>query len=313
MRYSFRSGSGFNFFELSIEESSIFGGSSQNLALMFQMRGDLTYPYKATGFAIELRELRCKLAADQVGYIATATPAVLNARTTADFRDYKDFIINLEFPIDRPRLDFLERSRKNGDLQIRLDFELLADELVAMGKTTESYPSIIWGLKEHKQVYLQAPVVISRKTWLDRVLTPTGYGKVHIIEFPTVSLEACAALDQSFQALRQAEEHFKLGLYDDAAGKCRLALEPFCEPADKPDGSGKIPKLKKSWETMLGQATYTWLDSSLNAVRWATNPLHHSPTARFGRFETQMLLSVTIAVISYAAREMEAAKGTTSK
>jgi hypothetical protein len=309
MRYQFNSWMGYNFFDLTIEEGSIFCGSSHYPMLLFQMSGNLHYPFKEAGRAVQLRELRCKLAVDAGGFVATATPTFLNTRATAQFRDYSDLIINLEFPLDMARLDFLERSRKDGDLQIRLNFELMADELVTLTKPSESHSETIWGLKDHKQVHSQGVFVISRKTWIERVLTPTGYGKVHIIEFPAASLEACAALDQSFQALKQAEEHFKLGLYDDAAGKCRLALEPFFEHVNKTDGTGKKPQLKKSWETKLGQATYTWLDSSLNAVKWATNPLHHSPTARFGRFETQMLLSVTIAVISYAAREYEATKG----
>jgi hypothetical protein len=309
MRYSFNFWTGQNCFDLTIEDSSVFGSSSHYPVLLFQMRGDLHYPYKAAGYAIQLRELRCKLAVDNGDYVATATPASLTARTTADSPNCKDFQINLEFPLDPFRLDFLERSRKNGDLKIRLDFTVLADELAAIGKTTGNNAATIWGLKEHTQVYLPVPFVISQKVWLERVLEPTGYGRVHVIELPAIAIETCAALTQSFQALRQAEEHFKLGLYDDAAGKCRMALDPLCEQIDRPDGSGKMPKLKKSWETMLGQATYTWLDSSLNSVRWATNPVHHSPTARFGRFETQMLLSVTIAVISYAARELEATKG----
>jgi hypothetical protein len=309
MRYSFNSWTSQSFFDLAIEENSIFGTSSHYPVLLFQMRGDLHYPFNTAGFAAQLRELRCKLAVDNGGCVATATPTSLTARTTAEFPNHKDFIINLEFPLDPLRLDFLERSRQNDDLKIRLDFELLADELVALTKSSDNYSNTVWGLKQHHQAFLQASFVISRKVWLERVLTPTGYGKVHIIEFPAMSLQACAALDQSFQALKQAEEHFKLGLYDDAAGKCRLAIEPFWEQVDKPDGTGKKPQLRKSWETMLGQATYIWLDSSLNAVKWATNPLHHSPTARFGRFETQMLLSVTIAVISYAACEFEATKG----
>ena len=73
------------------------------------------------------------------------------------------------------------------------------------------------------------------------------------------------ALDHSFKALKQAEEKHRLGFYDDAAGKCRLAIEPFFdhEPAANHPESRKIPVPKKHWETKLGKATYDWLKARL--------------------------------------------------
>jgi hypothetical protein len=134
---------------------------------------------------------------------------------------------------------------------------------------------------------------------------PAGGFRDPARDLAAVSLEASAALPAAFAALRQAQEFHRRGLYDDAAGKCRVALEPFFEPAEIPTGEGKtkkIQRLKASWQTRLGQPTYKWLADALDAVRYAGNPNHHSPHARYGQLESQLLLAVTAAVVAYAVK-----------
>lgn len=139
----------------------------------------------------------------------------------------------------------------------------------------------------------------------EKVLPRLGYGKVMAIELPVISIESCKALEHSFKALEKAQRHFSYGMYDDAVGACRVALEQFFEPMDKGDGSGKtIPKLKKSWESQLGKASYEWLNTSISSIKDAANKPHHSANDHFDRFGAQMLLTVTTALISYAAQQV---------
>ena len=156
---------------------------------------------------------------------------------------------------------------------------------------------------------LQQGFQIPQTHWIERVLPAVGYGKVHIVEFPAAPLDACAALDHSFKALKQAEEKHRLGFYDDAAGKCRLAIEPFFdhEPIIDPTQpeSRKKPVLKKSWETKLGKATHDWLKATLGSIKEASNAPHHSPNEHYSQLDSQMILAVTTAVVAYIARTIK--------
>lgn len=108
----------------------------------------------------------------------------------------------------------------------------------------------------------------------------------------------------SFKALNQAVEAHRQGRYDDAAAKCRVALDPFFEYEERsePDGSKrKIPIVKKSWETRAGEKTYQWLNGTLGVLKAAANPSHHTPNSHFDQVESQMLIAVTAAVINYGA------------
>lgn len=74
---------------------------------------------------------------------------------------------------------------------------------------------------------------------------------------------------------------------------------------DEDDGNGgkkKVPRLKTSWETKLGRSTFAWLEGGMAALKLAANKSHHSPQAHFDQLESQMVLAITTAVISYAAR-----------
>jgi hypothetical protein len=127
-----------------------------------------------------------------------------------------------------------------------------------------------------------------------------------MIELPRVPIESCAALKDAFDALQQAQRLESQGLYDDAVGKCRVALEPFFELVEKVDPATKVktrvPILKTSWETKLGKATYDWLSASFRAIKDPANKPHHSPKSYFDQLDAQMVMNVTTALIAYAAQ-----------
>ncbi len=216
--------------------------------------------------------------------------------------------LNLEFPLDARRIEAIERQRQGGSLQFRLDMQIQVDEYGGIPAHAESQRPVLWGLRAAQLMTLQETFQIPQSDWIERVLLGIGHGKVHIVEFPATPLEACAALDHSFKALKQAEEKHRFGFYDDAAGKCRLAIEPFFDhesvDANNPE-SRKIPVLKKHWETKLGKATHDWLKATLGSIKDAANPPHHSPNEHYSQLDSQMILAVTMAVVAYIARNVK--------
>ncbi|MGA7750283.1 MAG: hypothetical protein WCA63_09060 [Gallionella sp.] len=212
--------------------------------------------------------------------------------------------LNIEIPLDVRRIEWLElkRAGKSFEAKLRINLQL---QIFGSNPHTENFP---FGLLDVLTIQGDIPFIVPDTHWRERVLPGLGYGKVMIVELPAVSLETCKALEHSYRALEKAQKQFALGQYDDTVGSCRVALDQFFEPVDKGDGSGKtIPKLKKSWESRLGEATYQWLDSSLGAIKTEANKPHHSPNNHFDRFEAQMLMMITTALISYAATQIEEA------
>jgi len=112
-------------------------------------------------------------------------------------------------------------------------------------------------------------------------------------------------MDHAFKALQQAQELHKIGLYDEAVGKCRVALDKFFEHEEKTGDDNKIrrvPILAKSWEKKLGKCTYDWLNNSLAVLKEAANKSHHSPNAHYDQFDSQMIIAITTTLVAYAAR-----------
>lgn len=307
-RHSFSSVASFNAVDFTIEENAIIGtGRAELPILAFPLTFHVTYPFKEAGFAFELRELRCRVSPNDGAYLAWTMPIpIQRARVTGEFRELKEHFIHVEIPLDRIRLATLERERKGGDLRLRLDFELFADELAEVKKIQVGYPSTVWGMKDHHCLVARVPVVIPRTVWVQNVLPQTGYGKILILELPAVPIEKCAGLKAACDALLQAQELYKQGFYHDAVGKCRLALEPFFETVEKnlPEGEKRrVPILKPSWEVRLGAATYTWLNAAFVALKKPTNKPHHlSNSPQFDQLDAQMLLAVTTAVVAYAVQ-----------
>ena len=58
---------------------------------------------------------------------------------------------------------------------------------------------------------------------------------------PAIPLSACAAFAHAFQALKQGQELHLLGLYDDAVGKCRVALETLLD-SDSSSGADGVKR-----------------------------------------------------------------------
>lgn len=207
--------------------------------------------------------------------------------------------LNVEIPLDSRRIEWIERNRAGRSFEASLRI-VLQVQIFWGNSRSEDIP---YGVPSVSTIQGDIPFTVPDTHWRERVLPGLGYGKVMVVELPAVSLESCKSLEHSFKALENAQKRFNLGLYDETAGSCRVALEKFFESADKGDGSGKIiPRLKKSWESCLGNATYQWLDSALGAIKTATNKSHHTPHNHFNRLGAQMLLTVTTALISYAAQ-----------
>ena len=219
-------------------------------------------------------------------------------------QDYPtEFNLNIEAPLDARRIEWLERQRAGGSFTAKLHVDL---QVQIFGKNQHT-PEFANGLMSTPRIFGDIPFTVPDTQWREKVLPALGYGKVMVVELPAVSLESCAALDHSFKALENAQKQFALGLHDETAGSCRVALDQFFEPGDKGDGSGKlVPKLKKSWEPRLGAATHQWLDAALGAIKDSTNKPHHSPHNHFDRLGAQMLLMVTTALVSYAAQQLSA-------
>jgi hypothetical protein len=221
----------------------------------------------------------------------------------------------LDFPMDTARLAALEQLRAGGDVKFRLDCELILRSLRAVNRPAapKTNAGVVWGTVQPHRLFFQGELSIPRDVWLTRVLPVLGYGVTHIVEFPAAPVESCRALRDSFTALKQAQEFHKFGLYDDAAGRCRVALERFFEYVEKPETdetTGKtivrrVPILKKSWETRLGEAAYAWLDQTLGAIKEAANRPRQSLSAHYSQLDSQMILAITTAVVAYIARTVD--------
>lgn len=212
--------------------------------------------------------------------------------------------LNIEIQLDSRRIEWIESKRAGKSFEATLRINLQVQVFGRDSRTGE----ISYGLLDVSIIQGDIPFTVPDTHWRERVLPGLGYGKVMIVELPAISLETSKALEHSYKALDKAQKQFALGLYDETVGSCRVALEQFFEPVDKGDGSGKtVPKLKKSWESRLGEATYEWLNSSLVAIKTEANKPHHSPDNHFDRLEAQMLMMITTALISYTAAQIEGA------
>jgi hypothetical protein len=294
--------------ELDIDVSRLCGtGGAEYPHLVWQLQLALT-PRKALQTDYAFRSVTAQLYFSGGQKIADARPISLHRVIQGHQAYWGDEYLNFEFPLDARRVEAIEHRRQGGSLQFRLDVQIQVDEYGTIPAHVESKRPALWGLRAIQWLTLQEGFQVQQTDWIERVLPNIGYGKVHIVEFPATPLDACAALDHSFKALKQAEEKHRLGFYDDAAGKCRMAIEPFFDydPVDpaNPD-SRKIPVPKKSWETKLGKGTYDWLKSTLGSIKDASNPPHHSPNEHYSQLDSQMILAITTAVVAYVVRTIK--------
>lgn len=294
--------------ELDIDVSRLSGnGGADYPHLFWQLEMPLQSP-KSPLNDYALRSVAAQIYFATGQKITDARPMLLD-RVIHGYQTYAGSeYLNFEFPLDARRIESIERHRQGGSLQLRLDIQIYFDEYGALPAHEPSKRPPLWGLTNTHRMALSETFQVPQSDWISRVLPNIGYGKVHILEFPATPLEACAALDHSFKALKQAEEKHRLGFYDDAAGKCRLAIEPFFDheavDANHPE-SRKVPVLKKHWETKLGKATHEWLKATLGSIKDAANPPHHSPNEHYSQLDSQMILAVTTAVVAYIARTIK--------
>lgn len=307
-RHQFNSSMGSTIAELDIDVSRLSGiGGADYPHLWWQLQ--LVFiPQKAPHTDLALRLVTAQIHIPNGHKIADAHPLPLRRLIQGHQAHWGDEWLNFSFPLDARRIEAIERHRKGESLELRLDVQIQVDEYGAMPAHVESKRPAVWGLRNLNCLILQQGFQIPQTIWVERVLPNIGYGKVHVLEFPAVPLEACASLDHSFKALKQAEEKHRLGFYDDAAGKCRLAIEPFFDyesvDPSHPE-SRKIPVLKKHWESRLGKATHEWLKTTLGSIKDVANLPHHSPNEHYSQLDSQMILAVTTAVVGYVARSIK--------
>ncbi len=253
---------------------------------------------------MDFREIRCRVSPFDGTYIADTRPLFLNISLESE-KTLPNQLVQLEIPLDRVRLAFINRQRNGRDVKLRLDMELMVDELIQIGKTGGYPNSAVCGLAHHRKMWKQIHIEIPRSVWLEKVLSNTQFGRVHIIELPLVPIENRAGLKKSFDALAQAQKLESEGYYQESVGKCRIALEPFFETVEKTDEKGgkkTVPALKAAWQTRLGKATYDWLNASFIALKGPANQAVHLSSTGFDQIETQMFLAVTTAVVAYAIK-----------
>jgi hypothetical protein len=295
-----------------LPETQVVGtGGATAPRLDIPLRLDVSHGAMTAQEGLELVSLAGKLFTNNA-CISCSTTISLGTILQQKFPRIQNELHYVEFPLDAGRVAALERQRNGADMKVRLDATLVVRQLFALGKTQEGIPpNTIWGQTFSQHLHCQAELSIPRDAWIARVLANVGFGVVHMLEFPAVPIESCAKLTHSFEALRKAQELHKIGLYDDAVAKCRVALDQFFELGKKVETAGgeqvvsRVPVLRRSWETRLGQAAYVWLGSALRAIKEAANPVHHSPSAHYDQLESLLILANTTAFVAYVARTID--------
>lgn len=253
--------------------------------------------------------IRAHLSTRTLGKIGTATPTNMPFRF-GNLSSPSNFSATIEVPLDLYRAQKIEEGRKDS-MELILDCWL--DYLAISDTAQRAQEGLVEIRKSHPMadplelytMHQRINITVPQSEWIKNILPGFGCDSTRLIEITLPEPATNPLFEQSILALENAQRHFKRGLYDETASQCRIALDPFFEPVQKPDGSGTMPVLKKNWELRLGEAAHKWLDASSSAIKRATNSVHHSPTARFDQFEAQMLLMITTTLVSYAARSLK--------
>jgi len=302
MSENFTACGGYIVAEVTIDANTISGSGRAEMPVLMVVLQMLFRSPKKLSKTFEFRELRCRVSPFDGAYIAIGLPTPLNIRLGSD-QELPNQWVYLEIPLDQRRIAVINRLRNGGDVRLRLDMDLFADELIEI-RGSQNTPSAL-GLREHHHMHAKVQVQIPRSRWVEQILPNTGFGKIHILELPVIPIEVCAEMQTAFNELQQAYKLEGQGFYNEAVAACRKALEPFFERITKPDDKGEMRKflvLKSSWQVRLGQATYDWLNASLIAVKQGADETHHLSSSSFGQMEAQMLLAVATSLISYAIK-----------
>lgn len=288
--------------EATVDTNAISGSGRAERPVLMVMLQMLFRSHKQLGATFDFRELRCRVAPFDGTHIADSLPTSLNIRLSPG-QELPNHSVYLEIPLNQRRIAVVNRLRNGGDVRLRLDMDLFADELIEI-RASPNAPSAL-GLREHHRMQARVQVQIPRSRWVEQILPGTEFGKVHILELPVIPIQSCAEIQAAFNELQQAYKLEGQGFYNEAVAACRKALEPFLERTTKPDDKGVMRKylvLKSSWQTRLGQATYDWLNASLIAVKQGADETHHLSSSSFGQMEAQMLLAIATSLIAYAIK-----------
>lgn len=304
-RHQFRGGVSGTLAELEIDISRLWANGTADYSYLSWPMEIHLLPQKSphTGYAFRTAGAQLYLLPGQK--IADARPVTVH-RVIQGHQDYYGSEHPVfEFPLDPRQLAALEKYRQGGPMKLRLHVELTVEEHGALQGDPDLKRPVLWGLKNLHCLTVQENIEISQGDWIEHILNKTGCGQIHVIELPALPIQNCAGLQSSFEALQQALKLERQGFYREAVAKCRVALEPFFDYVDKEDPSGekrRIPKLKASWQTRLGQVTYDWLDAALNIAKGPANQAAHHSATIFDQLEAQMLLTITTALAAYAVK-----------
>jgi hypothetical protein len=304
MNESFTFDGGYIGAEVRFHTNGIYGTGMHGHPLLvatldFMLRGP-----RQPGRCYDFRELRCRLSPFDATYIATSLPAHLNVRLESG-QELPSHLVHLEIPLDRPRLATINRMRNGGDVALRLDLELFVDEQIGVAQIKDGARPTVWGHYERYRSQSKLHTSIARSTWVEQVLKNTGFSQVHILELPAIPIESCASMKASHDALQQAVKLESQGFYNEAVGKCRIALEPFFVMVEKPGKKGEkkqVPVLNPAWQKRLGKITYEWLNAAFVTMKQPTNKAHHISSTHFNQLDAQMLIAITTALVAYAVK-----------
>jgi len=133
---------GFIAAEVNIDASGFYGtGRAELPVLVAALRLHFRCP-KDSGACMDFRELRCRVSPFDGTYIAGSLPAPLQTLLTSG-QESPNNLVHLQIEIDRTRLAVINRLRDGGDVKLRLDFELLADELVEVARLKDMRASAV--------------------------------------------------------------------------------------------------------------------------------------------------------------------------
>jgi hypothetical protein len=309
MNISFSSLGQYNVIDADVEVNEINGvGGAAAPQVWLPLRLNVSHGVLGAHDGYEFIQLVGRLFLDGI-HFARALPVPISFLIQPGFATLKNQLLYLEFVFDAVQIEALERSRKGGDLKLRLEATLEVMQLRLLNPSSgDARPfNPVWAQVQRHRPGMSTEIVVPRTTWIERVLSRVGYGQVHLIELPAITVEKNEQYAHAFEALRQAQSFHHTGHYAQAVGMCRVALEEFFELKSVTDKgvSRSIPVLKASWETKLGKATYEWLNASLAALKAGSNKPHHLASATYSQFDSQMLQMVTIAVVSYAAKNAD--------
>lgn len=209
--------------------------------------------------------------------------------------------ISIEIPLDIYRIENIEK-RRQGNIQFRLSGSGLIAEHPSVTKAgPNEQQEYRRDVEEFATGYFNITFSIPQSHWVDKILPGLGYGKVKLIEIPTLEKIEPDTFKNAQEELVQAQHYFIQGDYDKAVEHCRNALEPLKEFL--PKIKTLLTNSKYEWVTEVGQATYEWIDKIYKKTRDVSSIPHHPPSiGHFNRFEAHAILMVTTALLSYSGK-----------